>query len=85
MHGVQILRAPGKQHLRRYGVVDVPLHSRHRKDQPPAVFYQRQQMLAQIFGVEAEVVVGIDGDDGVEETVGEWQLMRLGLYRYDLL
>ncbi|MPN21348.1 hypothetical protein SDC9_168727 [bioreactor metagenome] len=42
-------------------------------------------MLAQVFGVEAEVVVGIDGDDGVEETVGEWQLMRLGLYRYDLL
>ena len=49
----------------------VARHAGYGEEQLSVVLDERQQVLAEVEGVAAEVVVGIDAHHGVEEPVGE--------------
>ena len=64
--------------------MDVLSETRRQQKQQSAVLYQRQKVLAEVFRIEAEILVGVHADRRVEELLGKRQVVRLGMDGHDL-
>ena len=73
VHVAQLFRRLGQQQLRRQVVVAVADHAGDGDVDVAAGLDEGQQLVVQIAGVAAEVVVRIGGDHGVEEVAVEGQ------------
>lgn len=66
VHIVHLFRRPGQEQLWRQMIVTVLLHCGHGDIDPAAFAEKGQQLLIQVFGIAAEVIVGIRADDSVK-------------------